>query len=45
VGSKKFSVAWCQPLGLMGVVGREGRSVVISAALGKDIEGGNLSIY
>jgi len=24
VGSGKFSVAWCQPLGLVGVVGRKG---------------------
>ena len=32
VGSCKFSVAWCQPIGLMQVVEREG-SVVVRAAL------------
>jgi hypothetical protein len=31
VGGDKFSVAWCQPVGLLQVVGREG-SVVVSAS-------------
>ena len=31
MGIDKFSVAWCQPVGLMQVVGREG-SVVVSAS-------------
>jgi len=31
VGSNKFSVTWCQPVGSMQVVGREG-SVVVSAS-------------
>jgi len=32
VGSCKFSVAWCQPVGLMQMFGREG-SVVVCTAL------------
>jgi hypothetical protein len=36
VGSDKFSVVWCQPIGLMQVVGREGGEVV-SAALKTDV--------
>jgi hypothetical protein len=39
VGSGKFSVAWCQPLGLVGVVGMEGH-VVVCAALKRDISYG-----
>ena len=35
VGNDKFSVAWCQPVGLMQVVGRGG-DVVVSAALKRD---------
>ena len=31
MGGDKFSVAWCQPVGLMEGVGREG-SVVVSAS-------------
>jgi len=33
VGSYKFSEAWCQPIELMQVDGREEGSVVVSAAL------------
>jgi hypothetical protein len=35
VGGDKFSVAWCQAVGLMQVVGRD-RDVVVSAALKRD---------
>jgi hypothetical protein len=35
VGGDKFSVAWCKPVGLMQVVGRD-RDLVVSAALKRD---------
>jgi len=35
VGGDKFSVAWCQAVGLMQVVGRD-RDVVVSGALKRD---------
>jgi len=38
-----FSVMWCQPVGLLQVEGREGGSVIINAALKKDVLGGKNS--
>jgi len=33
----KFSVTWCQSIGLMQLVGRGGGIVVVSAALKRDV--------
>ena len=42
MGGDKLSVTWCQPIGLMHVVGRRG-SVLVSAALKRDGRGGKNS--